>query len=55
MRRDDKPHGFSLKASHHERCGKGITLTEDESRNLYDALKAMHGGIDMTPPCLFFV
>lgn len=25
----------------HERCGKGITLTEDEGRNLYDALKAL--------------
>ena len=23
----------------HERCGKGITLTEDEGRNLYAALK----------------
>lgn len=26
----------------HERCGKGITLTEDEGRNLYDALKAIY-------------
>ena len=25
----------------HERCGKGITLTEDEGRNLYAALKAI--------------
>lgn len=25
-----------------ERCGKGITLTEDEGRNLYDALKAIY-------------
>lgn len=23
----------------HERCGKGVTLTEDEGRNLYEALK----------------
>ena len=26
----------------HERCGKGITLTEDEGRNLYAALKAIY-------------
>ena len=26
----------------HERCGKGITLTEDEGRNLYVALKAIY-------------
>lgn len=26
----------------HERCGKGITLTEDEGRNLYIALKAIY-------------
>lgn len=26
----------------HERCGKGITLTEDEGRNLYAALKTIY-------------
>ena len=26
----------------HERCGKGITLTKDEGRNLYAALKAIY-------------
>ena len=26
----------------HECCGKGITLTEDEGRNLYAALKAIY-------------
>lgn len=26
----------------HERCGKGITLTEDEGRKLYAALKAIY-------------
>ena len=26
----------------HERCGKGITLTEEEGRNLYAALKAIY-------------
>ena len=26
----------------HERCGKGITLNEDEGRNLYAALKAIY-------------
>ena len=26
----------------HERCGKGITLTDDEGRNLYAALKAIY-------------
>lgn len=26
----------------HERCGKGITLTEDEGRNLYVALKTIY-------------
>lgn len=26
----------------HERCGKGITLTEDEGRNLYAALNAIY-------------
>mgnify|MGYP000405789116 CR=1 FL=1 len=26
----------------HERCGKGITLTEDEGRNLYAALKVIY-------------
>lgn len=26
----------------HERCGKGVTLTEDEGRNLYEALKEIY-------------
>jgi hypothetical protein len=26
----------------HERCGKGITLTEDEGRKLYEALKEIY-------------
>ena len=26
----------------HERCGKGVTLTEDEGRKLYEALKAIY-------------
>lgn len=26
----------------HERCGKGVTLTEDEGRNLYGVLKALY-------------
>ena len=26
----------------HERCGTGITLTEDEGRNLYAALKTIY-------------
>lgn len=26
----------------HERCGKGITLNEDEGRNIYAALKAIY-------------
>lgn len=30
----------------HERCGKGITLTEDEGRNLMKALLKVYGEID---------
>ena len=26
----------------HERCGKGVTLTEDEGRKLYEALKTIY-------------
>lgn len=26
----------------HERCGKGITLTEDEGRKLYEVLKSVY-------------
>ncbi len=26
----------------HERCGKGVTLTEDEGRKLYEALKIIY-------------
>ena len=26
----------------HERCGKGVTLTEDEGRKLYKALKTIY-------------
>ena len=26
----------------HERCGKGVTLTEDEGRKLYEALKTVY-------------
>ena len=32
----------------HERCGKGVTLTEDEGRKLYEALKKIYssdGGV----------
>ncbi len=26
----------------HEKCGKGVTLTEDEGRKLYEALKTLY-------------
>ena len=26
----------------HERCGKGVTLTEEEGRKLYEALKTIY-------------